>query len=500
MILRKSPVQLALLGLDALLFLASGVAIYVVISRAAGADLLGQYSLVFAWMLVFQSFGNFGIPELMMRELGRFSNERGRYLGAGLTLGLSASLVVIPVMMIASWSTNYDIEVKRALIIASFSLPAAMLTNVVRSGLISSRRTGWIVLTRVFEFVVVVPLNVTLILRGHGIQALVAVVVCGRTASSLLALGLLHHYAIPVVWRANRELLRGLIPPAVTFGVGNSLGLVGTHMNTIMLSLMAPLAAVGYFGAGMKLLEGMMLVPVLFGQFYMPQISASLQSHRPAGVAPFGRQFRTLFAITVPAAVGLLFFADFIIAFLFGAAFRPAVPVLRTLSAFYLVQGVDAQMSMILKSAGLQKTDVRILSLNPLANLLVNLALIPALGGVGVALGLLSGSLCSAGLRYRCIVRRLGNPHWPALLSPVLLWSLATGAAIVLLASSLPPWAQFALYCLLALAMFVRVAGLWPLNPPPGPTGEGEQMVSNRVSEDPDLVAGTGPGSVEREE
>ncbi len=466
MILRKTPVQLALLGADALVFLASGIAFYVVISRVAGASLLGQYSLVFAWMLVFQSFGSFGIPELMMRELGRFSRERGDYLGAGLILGLSVSLLVTPVMILVAWLTNYDTELKRALTVAAFGLPAAMLGNVVRSGFISSRRSGLILLSRVAEFLLVVPLNLVLLLHGHGLKTLITVVVVGRTAASVLGLLLLHRYVTPVVWWASRALVRALVSPAVTFAFGNSIGLVGMHMNTIMLSLMAPVLAVGYFTAGLKLLEGMMLFPVLFGQFYMPQISASLESHREAGVAPFRGPFRLLFAVTVPAGVGLLLFPEFVVDLLFGPEFRATVPVLRVLAVFYLVYSADAQLSMILRAAGLQDKDLRILAVNPAVNLLVNLALIPWLGGVGVALGQLSGGLCSATLRYRFISRELGSPKWPRFISPLVLWSLVTGTGIVLLAARLPGWAQASLYGLLALAMLTRVAGWWPQGTP----------------------------------
>ena len=73
---RKTGLQLALLGSDAVVFLASGIVLYGVISRVAGSALLGQYTLVLSWMLVFQSIGSFGVPELLMRELGRFPQDR----------------------------------------------------------------------------------------------------------------------------------------------------------------------------------------------------------------------------------------------------------------------------------------------------------------------------------------------------------------------------------------------------------------------------------------
>jgi O-antigen/teichoic acid export membrane protein len=462
LILRKTPVQLALLGADALMFLASGIAFYVVLSRAASASLLGQYSLVFSWLLVFQSVGSFGIPELLMRELGRFRGEQGHYLGAGLIVGLAVSLVMVPAMILIAWLTNYDTELKEAIAIAAFGLPGTMITSVVRSGFISSRRSGLILLSRVTEFFIVLPLNVVLLFHGHGLKTLICVVVAGRSAAGLLGLWLLHRYVTRVVWWRSGAFLRVLISPAMTFAIGNSLGLLGMQMNTIMLSLMAPVLLVGYFTAGMKLIEGMMLVPVLFGQFYMPQLAASLESRREAGLTPFRGQFRLLFALTIPAGVGLLLFSEFIVGLLFGPQFRETVPVLRILAVFYLVYSADAQLSMILKAAGLQVKDLRILSVNPGVNALVNLALIPTLGAKGVALGLLSGGLCSATLRYRCIARELGSPRWTSFISPLVLWSLMIGTGIVFLAAGLPSWAQVALYCLFALAMFASVAGWRP--------------------------------------
>ena len=55
---RKNGFQLALLVAEALIFFASGIALYVVISRVAGPELLGQYTLVLSWMTVFQAFGS----------------------------------------------------------------------------------------------------------------------------------------------------------------------------------------------------------------------------------------------------------------------------------------------------------------------------------------------------------------------------------------------------------------------------------------------------------
>ena len=453
MTVRKTGLQLALLSGDALVFLASGIVLYGVMSRVAGSALLGQYTLVMSWMLVFQAFGSFGVPELLMRELGRFPAERGEHLGAGLIVGTVASVAVMPVMVVASRYVGYDATLQHALAIAALSLPGAMVLNVARSGLIACRRIEFVFATRLFEFLAVLPLNVVLLLRGHGIEMLTTVLVAGRVASSLLGLLLLHRHAFRVVWWPGRASLRALLAPATTFAAGNSLGLVGTHLNVIMLSLMAPVAAVGHYGAASKLIESLTLATVLFGQFYMPKIAHGFATRQARGLEPFRTPFGLLFAVTMPTGVALILFPEFIVKLLFGSGFVETIWVLRIMGEYYLVCCIDALLSMVLKAAALQRLDLTILLTNPLVNVLVNLALIPQLGAVGAAIGQLAGGLCSAGLRYTFATRRISALGWMTLAAPWAALSLSFGGAIVLWGASFSPWVQILLYGLFVMAM-----------------------------------------------
>jgi O-antigen/teichoic acid export membrane protein len=459
---RRNSLQIALLGGDALVFLASGIVLYMLMSHIAGSELLGQYALVMSWMLIFQSFGSFGIPELLMRELGRFPQERGTHLGAGLVVGTIASSAAMPLMLLASYFAGYDSVMQHALAIAALSLPGAMLLNVARSGLIACHRIEFVFATRMFEFLVVLPLNVVMLLRGHGIEVLTTVMVAGRAASSLLALLLLHRYGTRIVWWPGRDALRALLAPAKTFAAGNSLGLIGTHFNVIMVSLLAPVAAVGHYSAGSKLIESLTLATVIFGQFYMPKIAHSLATHR--GLDPFRVPLGMLFAVTMPIGIGLTLFPEFIVKLVFGQDFAETVMVLRIMGVCYMVCCIDALLSMVLKAASLQRLDLVIMAINPVVNGLVNFALIPQLGAVGAACGLLSGGLCSASLRYVFATRRIGRLGWIGLAAPWVALSLTLGAFIVLSNGTLSPWAQVLLYGVFVLGMVGRAVrtGLAP--------------------------------------
>jgi len=487
---RRTGTQLALLGGDALLFLASGLVLYALMSHISGSELLGQYTLVMSWMLIFQAFGSFGIPELLMRELGRCPEERGVHLGAGLIVGTIASSAVMPVMLLASRFAGYDSVVQHALAIAALSLPGAMLVNVTRSGLIVCRRIEFVFATRMCEFLAVLPLNVLLLLRGHGIEVLTTVMVAGRAASSLLGLLLLHRYVLRVVWWPGRAALWTLFAPAKTFAASNSLGLIGTHFNVLMLSFMAPVAAVGHYGAGYRLTESLTLATVLFGQFYMPRIAHSLATHH--GLAPFRTSFGLLFAVTMPIGVGLALFPEFIVKLVFGQDFLQTITVLRIMGVFYIVCCFDALLSMVLKAASLQRLDFFILLSNPLVNGLVNLALIPQHGAVGAAIGLLSGGLCSATLRYLFTTRRIGTLGWLRLAAPWAAMSLALGGALVLAAARLSPWSQILLYGLFVTGM-VGWALRASLAADPNRSLEGSVMQT--IDSEPPLVSSDSTGA-----
>ena len=79
-------VQLALLLGEMAIVFASGVLVYVLISRASGPELLGQYSLVLSWLTLFQAFAGFGVSEWVMREIGR-SPQDGATVGEALEPG-----------------------------------------------------------------------------------------------------------------------------------------------------------------------------------------------------------------------------------------------------------------------------------------------------------------------------------------------------------------------------------------------------------------------------
>jgi O-antigen/teichoic acid export membrane protein len=413
---KKTPVQFIFLGGEAAVFAFSGAVMFILISRVSGSELLGQYSLVFAWIMVFQAVGNFGIPEFLMREFGRFQQEESKYFSNGLILGLVSSVAAIGLMIGAVYLSGYDSEIKQALTLGTVILVPFMVNMICRGGFIAHKKTDLIFKVALLECTLVLSVNVYLVLNGYGIVPLIQTLVAGKLISSLASLYLFSQYAVPWSWELDIQFCKKLLPSIFIFAVSNVLGLISMRANVIMLSWWGNLSMVGLYAAASKLIEFTFMLPSIFGQYLMPHIARTFKETSNYELKQFENSFYFLFATGIASGLGLILFADKVIYLLFGSTFEASVIVFRILLVLFLVECLDTMLGMVLKAADKQKQDVFLYASHPALNIIMNFILIPSLGGIGAALARLAGALTSCTLRYMYIARHIVRFSWFSLI------------------------------------------------------------------------------------
>jgi O-antigen/teichoic acid export membrane protein len=435
---RKIGTQLVILLGEGFIMLVSGALLYVFISRRAGAELLGQYSLVQAWITLFQALGNFGLPEFIMREVGRFFHDESKYISHGLIIGLSSSSLTMAIMTVLVIFFPYDPEVEKALLLGVFTLTPVMVFDICRGGFLAHKKTEWVLFNRLVECLIVIPASIYLIIQGYGIISLILITVGGKICSSIFSLYLLNKYIVKLQWKLDTKFCQQLLLSISTFALSNTLGLVSLRVNPIMLSIWGTLSTVGLYAAMSKIMEVMSIVPTMFAHLIVSQFARSFSIKNGQNREYYEVTIHSLFVITVPLGVVVLFFSRPIIEILFGQRFVDSSMILRILAIQFLVESADIIMGMILRVAGHQKADVRIFLTNPVTNITLNLLLIPIFGGVGAALSKLIGVLCSCSLRYMFISKRLVRLNWLHITAKPFLVSLALVACMILFRAAYP--------------------------------------------------------------
>jgi O-antigen/teichoic acid export membrane protein len=224
-----------------------------------------------------------------------------------------------------------------------------------------------------------------------------------------------------------------MLHPVFAFGAGNVLGVISVRLNTIMVSIWGDMAMVGYFSAAVKVLDIALVLPNLLAQLLMSPMARFLDRQDHYRLDRFHVAFRAIFWVTMPLGIGVIIFAETVIGVLFGSEFGGSVWMLRLLMVYFMVEVADVLMSLIMRAAHRERTDVRLYAINPAINVALNLVLIPSLGGVGAAIGKVAGIIVSVALRYRYIARRLARVRWLDFAIRPVLASAMIGSAATLM-------------------------------------------------------------------
>jgi len=402
--------QLVFLLGEAALSLVSSGALFIIISRVSGPELLGTYALAVAWLMLFQGVSSFGIPEFLMREVGAYGRDAAGHVVHTMLLGLGSGFVALGLMLGAVRLLGYSAYIVQVITIVSLALIPAFLNLACRAVFLALRAMHLTFIAALVEATIVLAASLYALWSGYGAIALMIILVIAKVTSASIALTLLFR-VLPVRPSLNLGFLLLTARTVFTFGIGNLLGMLTMRINVIMVSVWTDIASVGHFAAATKIMEIALMFPNLFPQLLMTRMAHSFaQGNRDPN--RFGAWYRVLFALVVPTCVGGWVFAGLILEALFGPGFENAAWVVRILMIYVVIEAIDTVMSVILKAAQMQREDVSRLAFNPLTNIVLTLVLLPTLGMIGAAIGRVGGGAASAALRYFLISRELTAVNW----------------------------------------------------------------------------------------
>ncbi len=413
----KTWIPIAFLFGEAIAFAVSGGAVAIVLSRWGGTALLGEYSLVLAWIAVFQALANFGLTELTMRELGRVADTHGKQISHSLLIGVAASAICMVLMAGIVLFVSYPENMRHALFLGVLLLAPMTVSSICRACFLAHDKPRYVFLVAIVEAVLGGGINCYLAIEGHGVVAFIATMLGVKLLTSVLSLVFLKRDVPRLRPDFDAAFLRGLLSTLLTFGVGSVLGTLSMRINLILLSAWAAIHTVGLYAAATKVLELSLIVPAIFAQALLPRLARSFAQRNALEVkALLAAALPWMTGIVVALASAIAVFAPQLLQLLFGADFVEASTILRILMIFLVVESIDTVMSITLKAAGLERLDIRLFAGNVVVNMGASLLLISGWGGLGCAFAKICGGLasgiprCAASLRMANEVGMASKP------------------------------------------------------------------------------------------
>jgi PST family polysaccharide transporter len=382
---------------DRILRMGVGLFVGVWVARYLGAVQFGIYNYSFAFVTLFGFLASLGLDGIVVRDIVRDPSRNAEIMGTSFVLkfvgGLMAAAAInISIAALRGQDTFTRLLVAiftTGLIFQSFDTIGFWFQSQVQSRYVVWAKNG--------AFILVAMVKIALIFTHAPLEAFV----CAAVGEIILgAGGLIIAYRAAGgslrSWRWDRSRAKSLLGdswPLILSGVA-----IGVYMriDQLMLGEMIGNHAVGLYSAAIRVSELWYFIPVAIASSVFPSIIEAKKISEELYMEKIAKLFRLMSLLSLSIVIPLTFLSGYVIRILYGTGFSGAGTVLAVhiWSAVFVFLGV-AQGPWTLNE-GLMKLSLQRTIIGAVANVILNLVLIPVYGIVGAAIAtLISQALTS---------------------------------------------------------------------------------------------------------
>jgi len=372
---------------DKLLRMGAGLFVGVWVARYLGPEQFGLLSFAQAFTGLFGAIAALGLQGIAVRDIVRNPDCTRETLGTAAVLQLMGGLVAYLLILVVISYLRSDDAIARtvvAILCSIMLLEASKVAVFWFESQVQSKYTVWV---QNSVFLVFAAVKVALILQQATLIAFVwaTLVEAVVVAFILLSVMSLRGPALSTlrlsVGRA-KSLLRDswpLVFSAIAI-------MIYMKIDQIMLGQMVGDEAVGIYSAATRISEVWYFIPMAITASVFPAILEAKTRSEDQYYARLQKLYDVMTLISVGVALPMTFLSTLIVASLFGEAYVEAGPVLaiHAWAAVFVFLGVASSQWFL--SENRQILSLQRTALGAIANVMLNLWLIPVYGAMGAAL------------------------------------------------------------------------------------------------------------------
>ena len=374
----------------------NGLLIFLLSSVLLDPGGYGLLFLVISIIGVAQLFGDLGLARSAARYLAEFKESDPSQVPHVLSIALRYRLVLIGGTVLA-------IVLARDVIASTLGEPSIGTLLLVGTGLLAFRSlhtfntvafqgfnaVEYSAVVNIVNYLGRLALVVGFVALGWGVAGALLGYVVGAAIAAILGLALLYtkfYRGYDASDAPEAGLRRRILEYSVPLTVSRSAGIIAARIDTILIGFFMTPVAVGFYTLGKQISEFVLAPAGSIGFAVSPTFGedkANDELERAARLYETTVQYVLL--LYVPATIGILVIAEPAILLVFGQEYAGAVPVIRVLAFFVLVQSITLVTTDVLDFLGRARTRAIAKGISSIANFGLNIALIPIYGVAGAA-------------------------------------------------------------------------------------------------------------------
>lgn len=424
--------------------------LFLFIARFLGSAGLGEYSLAFSFLAIFETMSYLGQNFLVVREVARDRSQSARYLiNSGVLVGMAA-IVCAGAMWGAVRLLGYPSETIACISIMALVLIPDSLVAVPEAILQGWERMEFVTLFRFVSNLVGTGLSIVLLWHGAPLTVVFWVLAAQRTLLMLLYI-LFTHLSLPgMSWRPDGAFMRQLARLSLTFTAISVLGALVKNVDMLFLRRLHGAEITGFYAAAAKPIRLISIAaPVL-----MTAIFPSLSEAYARAPVRFDRIVHTTLrglALVIPfTSLMFVLAAEPLVRLMYGPSYEASVRSLQILAWTLAPVFGGAILFRSLLASNREHISLSVAAVNATVNVGLNLLLTPLYGGLGASIAVLATAIAGFAQNYWYVRRLVSLNLWRMVGRPLL--SCAAAGGVHLLLSGVPVLLRLVLACATYLA------------------------------------------------
>jgi len=361
--------------------------VFIAIANYLGDVAFGRFTIAITYIATFDIIANFGINQVVVRELAAARHNRRQVIGSGLLLKACVTSLAFITSILISVFSNYSQDTKIAIGIIAFNL-------LISSKLSSTRtifetlfqadlRMFYPMLFTILDNVLFAALFYFLIYFTHPSMITIALIYTATNLPGcLLMLFKFFKSTVPDFSDAIK-MIKIMLRESLPIAAYLFFSILTTKIDILMLSRMVSEGEVGVFSAAIRLVYPLMFFSTSFTLSIFPLLSKYHSSDHDKFMQIFYTGTKIIFLLAVLLSIPLAVNAESLIKTLYIEQYVNAIAPFRILVLalglnFFNFYFVDFFISM-----NRQKTMTWILAISLGINVLLNIILIPRFSFLG---------------------------------------------------------------------------------------------------------------------
>ncbi len=345
----------------------------------------GQFAFAVAFIGLVEILTRYGLGTLVTRQVAGNRAEGNRYLSNVSLLRLYLWLVALPFMAAVLGLYVIFGGLTSEVVVTVALLAVGTLFSNLSDGLTAMfyahEKAEYPAMIASVTTLTRVSLGALTLLLGWGIIGLAGVSLVANLVTFIILGYLLVVKVFRPTWHTDRPLQREMMGEGLPLMINHLLATIFFRIDVFILSPTWGDAAVGYYNAAYKYIDGINIIPQYFTLALFPLMSRFAADSRDSLARAYILSLRLLLMLALPLAFGTPFVARQLIFFLAGENYLPdSAIVLQLLIWFLPFSFINQVTQYVLIAVHQQRHLTRAFVIGMLFNLIANLIFIPLYG------------------------------------------------------------------------------------------------------------------------